>query len=213
MQRAYPSEEEWRLRRKRGTVQTRLALVLSCVALTVALLGSTPLGGAALDLALPANSVGTTQVRNHSLLASDFKKGQLPRGEQGPPGTIEGVVASGDLTGAYPGPEIGIDAVTGTEVADGSLLLSDTAALSGQVRVNAPSVPATSCLALYAPVPGVKPYDRGLVLPTQNLPAGLFVTPIFNTNIAGRILFRVCNATSKAADPPLGGWAYVVWRA
>ena len=54
---------------------------------------------------------------------------------------------------------------------------------------------------------------RALVLlPTQNLPVGLSVTPIFNTNLAGRILFRVCNATGKAVDPPLGAWAYVVWR-
>ena len=194
-------------------MQTRLALVLSCIALVVALLGSTPLGEAALDLAVPANSVGSTQVRDRSLLARDFKPGQLPRGEQGPPGTIDGVVASGDLTGAYPSPEIGVDAVSGAEVADGSLQLRDTAALSGQVRVDAPLVPATSCLALYAPVPGVKSYDRALLLPTQNLSPGLFVTPIFNTNIAGRILFRLCNATSKAVDPPLGGWAYVVWRA
>jgi hypothetical protein len=207
-------------------VQTRLALVLSCVALTVGLLGSTPLGQAARDLVVPPNSVGTPQLQNgavtaakvvdHTLLARDFKPGQLPKGPPGPagpPGTIEGMAASGDLVGAYPGPQIGAGTVTGTEVADASLLLRDTTALSGQVRVNAPSVPASSCLSLYAPVPGVKPYDRTLVLPTQNLSPGLLVTQVFNTNIAGRILFRLCNTTTKAVDPPLGAWAYVVWRA
>jgi hypothetical protein len=56
------------------------------------------------------------------------------------------------------------------------------------------------------------PYDRALVLPTQTLSPGLFVTPVFDTNLANRILFRVCNATGKAVDPPLGAWAYVVWR-
>jgi hypothetical protein len=61
-------------------------------------------------------------------------------------------------------------------------------------------------------VPGLKPYDRTLVLPTQNLPAGAFVTQIFNTGVRNRVLFRVCNATAKPLDPPLGGWAYVVWR-
>jgi hypothetical protein len=35
---------------------------------------------------LPANSVGTRQVINGSLLKRDFKSGQLPRGPQGPAG-------------------------------------------------------------------------------------------------------------------------------
>jgi hypothetical protein len=35
---------------------------------------------------LPANSVGTKQVINHSLLKKDFKAGQLPRGRRGPAG-------------------------------------------------------------------------------------------------------------------------------
>src|SRR5262249_6363097 len=38
--------------------------------------------GAASKLA-PANSVGTRQVIDHSLLRQDFKAGQLPRGPQG----------------------------------------------------------------------------------------------------------------------------------
>ena len=187
-------------------------MALSSGALAVTLLGATPLGQAALVLALPANSVGTAQVRDRSLLAKDFRRGQLPRGEQGPPGTIDGVTASGDLAGTYPGPAIAPDAVTGAKVVDGSLDLRDTAALGGQVRIDAPSVPAGSCLSLQAVVPGAKPYDRALVLPTQNLSPGLFVTPIFDTNVANRVLFRVCNATAKAVDPPLGAWAYVVWR-
>jgi hypothetical protein len=193
-------------------VHQRLPIVLSSAALLVALFGSTSLGEAALDAVLPANSVGTSQVRDHSLLARDFKRGQLPRGEPGPPATIDGVAATGDLAGSYPGPEIAADAVTGAEVGDGSLLLRDTAALSGQVRVNAPAIAPGSCLSLQATVPGVKPYDRTLVLPTQNLSPGLLVTQIFNTNLAGRILFRVCNTSGKAVDPPLGAWAYVVWR-
>jgi hypothetical protein len=37
---------------------------------------------------LPANSVGSRQVINHSLLKRDFKSGQLPRGPRGPQGDI-----------------------------------------------------------------------------------------------------------------------------
>ncbi|MBA2643008.1 MAG: hypothetical protein H0U82_08790 [Actinobacteria bacterium] len=203
-------------------MRARLPLLLASAALVVALLGSTPLGEAAGRIVLPRGSVGTAQlqagavtaakVKNRSLLARDFKPGQLPRGEPGPPGTIEGVAAGGDLAGAYPSPELAPGAVSGVEVSDGSLRLADTAVLSGQVRVNPPQVAAHACVSLSGAVAGVKPYDRTLVLPTQNLSAGLFVTQIFNTNAAGRILFRVCNATAKALDPPLGGWAYVVWR-
>ena len=67
------------------------ALVVACLALAVALGGT---GYAA--IVLPANSVGTKQLRNgaviaskvkpHSLLASSFKRGQVPAGPPGPKG-------------------------------------------------------------------------------------------------------------------------------
>jgi hypothetical protein len=67
------------------------SMVVACVALLVALGGT---GYAA--TALPRNSVGTPQlknnavvsakVKNFSLLAVDFKRGQLPAGAQGPAG-------------------------------------------------------------------------------------------------------------------------------
>jgi hypothetical protein len=67
------------------------ALVIACVALAVALGGT---GYAA--VVLPANSVGTKQIRAgaivaakvkpHSLLAVNFKDGQLPAGERGATG-------------------------------------------------------------------------------------------------------------------------------
>ena len=54
------------------------AMVVAAIALLVALSGS-----AIAAFKLPANSVGTRQVINHSLLKKDFKAGQLPRGPQG----------------------------------------------------------------------------------------------------------------------------------
>ena len=64
------------------------AMVVACAALFVSLSG---FGYAA--IVLPANSVGTkhlkrnavtsAKVKNRSLLGSDFKRGQLPRGPQG----------------------------------------------------------------------------------------------------------------------------------
>ena len=190
----------------------RISLALALTALLVALLGATPLGEAARDAVLPRNSVGSEQVKDRSLLSRDFKQGQLPRGPAGPPGTIEGVAAGGDLTGTYPAPTLGSALVEPEAVADGSLLLVDTAVLSGQTRIDVARVKPQSCVAASAAVRGLKPYDRTLVLPTQNLPLGAFVTQVFNTGVPNRVLFRVCNATAKPLDPPLGGWAYVVWR-
>jgi hypothetical protein len=204
---------------------TRIALLLSIVTLTVALLGATPLGQAAEEILVPRGAVDTAQlgdgavtsakVKDRSLLARDFGKGALPRGPAGPagpPGTIEGIAGGGDLTGTYPEPALAPGSVATAEVADGSLRLSHTAVLSGQARVDIPSVRPRSCIASSTVVPGVTPYDRTLVLPTKNLPVGAFVTQIFNTGAPNRVLFCVCNATAKPLDPPLATWAYVVWR-
>jgi hypothetical protein len=71
------------------------AMVVACAALFVSLGG---VGYAAVTL--PKNSVGPKQlkrnavtsikVKKHSLLRSDFKRGQIPRGPQGAPG-IQGI--------------------------------------------------------------------------------------------------------------------------
>jgi hypothetical protein len=71
------------------------SMVVACAALFVSLSG---VGYAA--IVLPANSVGTkhlkrnavnsAKVKKHSLLRSDFKRGQIPRGPQGIPG-IQGI--------------------------------------------------------------------------------------------------------------------------
>jgi hypothetical protein len=74
------------------------AMVVACAALFVSLSGA---GYAA--IVLPKNSVGTkhlkrnavnsAKVKKHSLLRSDFKRGQIPRGPQGLQGTqgIQGI--------------------------------------------------------------------------------------------------------------------------
>ena len=64
-----------RLKRLRITPAT----VLATIALMVALGGT----GYAASNALPRNSVTSVQVKDRSLLAKDFKSGQLPRGARG----------------------------------------------------------------------------------------------------------------------------------
>jgi hypothetical protein len=75
---------------------SKLAVGLSATALLVSVLFATPVGQAATRLVLAKNSVGTAQlkknavtgakVKNGSLLAADFRAGQLPAGPQGPKG-------------------------------------------------------------------------------------------------------------------------------
>jgi hypothetical protein len=77
------------------------ALVVACLALAVALGGT---GYAAISL--PANSVGTKQLKNnavvaakvkaHTLLRMHFKTGQIPRGERGATGLPGAAGAKGD---------------------------------------------------------------------------------------------------------------------
>ncbi len=87
-------------------MRDRLPIVLSVTAIVVAVLAATPLGEAAVNQVLPRNSVGpaqlrtgavtnkklapnavgTTKVRDQSLLAVDFAANQLPAGAQGPAG-------------------------------------------------------------------------------------------------------------------------------
>ncbi len=57
-------------------------MVIGCLALLLTLGGT----GYAASKALPRNSVTSIQVKDHSLLARDFKAGQLPRGAPGPAG-------------------------------------------------------------------------------------------------------------------------------
>lgn len=59
--------------------------LVAYVALVFALSGTSY---AAATQLLPANSVGSRQVINHSLLRKDFRSGQLPRGPRGPQGDI-----------------------------------------------------------------------------------------------------------------------------
>ena len=73
----------------------KLSMVVATTALVVAVFGSTPLGEAA-RMILPKGSVGTVQLKrnavtglkvmNGSLMAADFKAGQLPAGPQGAQG-------------------------------------------------------------------------------------------------------------------------------
>jgi hypothetical protein len=94
------------------------ALAVACLALAVALSG---VGYAALRL--PANSVGTRQVINGSLLKQDFKTGQLPRGARGPQGLTGPAGAAGPAGATGPAGPAGPAGAAGQDGPPGPVAL------------------------------------------------------------------------------------------
>src|SRR3954453_3334916 len=94
------------------------ANVIATLALFVALGG-----GAYAAITLPRNSVTSVQVKNGSLLAKDFRKGQLKAGKSGPAGPqgaqgargLGGPAGPPGLTGAP-----GLKGINGTNGVDGT---------------------------------------------------------------------------------------------
>jgi hypothetical protein len=127
------------------------ATVISVIALFVALSGTTY----AISQ-LPRNSVGAKQLRNNSvtsgkvkdrsLLAKDFKAGQLPRGEQGPKGD-QGLPGEKGAQGEQ-GPAGPSEAITGTRTGFVSITAPSPGALVGKLPLSAGSwvVTATTWL-------------------------------------------------------------------
>jgi len=123
-----------------------MPIVVSCCALVVAVLGSTPLGQAARDAVPPRNSVGTLQlktgavtsakVHNYSLLAIDFKRNQLPRGAQGPAGPAGAAGPAGPQGPAGPAGVSGLQKVFETGVINSVATRSLTATCpAGRVAI------------------------------------------------------------------------------
>ena len=117
------------------------ALVVACLALGVALGGT---GYAA--IVLPANSVGTAQLRNgaviaskvkpHSLRASNFAPGQLPRGQQGAKGDKGADGAAGAQGPAGPKGDPGAAGAKG----DPATKLFAVVGSNGQAKAKSPGV-------------------------------------------------------------------------
>ena len=170
--------------------------VIAVAALFLALAGT---GYAALKL--PRNSVGTKQLKNgavtakkvkpHSLLASNFKAGQVPAGAQGPkgdPGPLTGTLPSGvTLRGRW-----------GTQLfnASGGPQRVETAVSFG---FQLASAPAAHYIGVGAAIP---PQCSGNVGAPGASPGNLCVFAAFETNItAGTGTTFNATGNDGQADP------------
>lgn len=125
-------------------------MVVALIALAVALGG---VGYAV--VALPANSVGTAQlknaavtskkVRNGTLLAVDFKKGQLPRGPRGYEGEVGATGATGPTGAAGPQGPAGPAGATGAAGAQGATGATGPAGPTSGRTWTASSASVASC--------------------------------------------------------------------
>jgi hypothetical protein len=136
------------------------ATVIACIALIVALGGT---GYAAVTL--PANSVGTAQlkknavtslkVKNGSLLSADFKAGQIPAGPAGPAGAA-GTAGAAGPAGPFP------DALPSGKTIRGAYNIGATAAASGALANT-----SISFIYAYAAAPSVKIVLQGAAAPAE----------------------------------------------
>ena len=118
------------------------AMVVASLALLIALGGT----GYAASQALPRNSVTTIQVKDHSLLARDFKAGQIPRGPAGPAGAAG---PAGPQGPAGPAGSAGGSAKWALVRADGGI-----AAQSGGITLAAKPASGTYILSFGSTVTG-----------------------------------------------------------
>jgi hypothetical protein len=136
------------------------ATVIACIALIVALGGT---GYAAVTL--PANSVGTAQlkknavtslkVKNGSLLSADFKAGQIPAGPTGAQGAAGPVGAAGPA-GPFP------DALPSGKTIRGAFNIGGTAAAAGALANT-----SISFIYAFAAAPSVKIVLQGAAAPAE----------------------------------------------
>ncbi len=148
---------------------SKISIVLAASALLVSVLFATPLGQAAGNLVLAKNSVGAAQikkgavnglkVKNGTLMAADFKAGQIPAGPKGPKGDAGATGAQGPKgdkgdTGAQ-----GIQGAPGTARAYALVHANGTFARSRNVTGVTHPQAGYYCIALA----GIDPSQTGLV--------------------------------------------------
>ena len=131
------------------------ANVMSSIAVFAALGG---VGYAALEL--PRNSVTTREVKNRSLLAKDFKRGQLPRGATGPQGAQGPAGPKGDPGAAGPAGPTGPAGATGSRGVSAYETIPSGTTIVGMAHLDyAEAANSATDFIISVPLGGVAPSD------------------------------------------------------
>lgn len=189
------------------------AMVVACIALTVALGGTSYAA-----IKLPKNSVGTKQlktnavtspkVKNDAITGADVLESSLTQVPFAATAATAGTAApsgaaSGSLAGTFPAPSIAANVIGSSNVLDASqatgLRKVDLAAVVTTASFNPASIPANSCGSATAAVPGAQSGDSIVLQPTSGIWGGLIWAP-WLVNAPNSIELRLCNPTPLAFD-------------
>ena len=202
------------------------ALVLSSVALFVALGGPAAAQDAISGSRLAGNSVTGAKIRDGSLAAKDLSSrarrtlktpanrsvsaAKLRPNAVRSAAIARGAVRSAELAaGAVRAPAIGAGAVNSAAVADGSLRARDLGRHQGHVQLDFGPIAPGACQTLPVGLSQAAEDAVALVTPPANWPAPIQVTAVLGPGDRS-ISVLACNFTGAAADPGPVSFRYLV---
>jgi hypothetical protein len=148
---------------------------------------------------IQSNAVGTVQVANDTVTTAKLADTAVATAK----------IADGAVTTL----KLGADSVTGAKVSNGSLTANDLAGsapggpLAGQMSLDPPSIPASSCIVTSFGLNGVQVGDYTVVNPLAGLPYGLHLQPL--TGIVNNLQIQFCNMTAAPLDPAAATYSYL----